>query len=68
MATFVGLTRDHSGEVIYVNMDKVIQMQRHDQKYTSLTPDNNQRSGVTVSETPEQILDLIRGTKLEHQR
>lgn len=63
MATFVRLTRDNSGDIIYVNMDKVIQLERHGDKYTVLTPNNNERLGVTVSETPDKILDLIHHEK-----
>jgi hypothetical protein len=60
MATFISLRRDNSGDVIHVNMDKVISMERHQDKYTTLTPDNNQPTGISVSETPEQIMDMIR--------
>jgi hypothetical protein len=58
MATFVRVTRDQSGVVIYVNMDKVILIERSE-KYTILKPNNNALMNELVKETPEQILDLI---------
>jgi hypothetical protein len=60
MAIFVTLRRDNSGDTIHVNMDKVISMERHQDKYTSLKPENNELTGITVSETPAQIMDMIR--------
>jgi hypothetical protein len=62
MATFILVTRDQSGDVIYVNMDKVISIERSP-KYTILKPENNELTGVLVKETPAQILDLIRHEK-----
>jgi hypothetical protein len=58
MATFIRVTRDNSGEIIYVNMDKIISIERS-QNYTLLKPENNQLTGVTVKETPVEIIDLI---------
>jgi hypothetical protein len=59
MATFVRVTRDQSGDFIFVNMDKVILMERS-QEHTILKPNNAELMNEFVKETPEQILDLIR--------
>jgi hypothetical protein len=60
MPTFVALRVDNSDEVIHVNMDAVIKMERHADQYTSLTfGETNVTSNVTVRETPEEIMDMI---------
>ena len=59
MATFVRVTRDQSGDFIFVNMDKVISMERNE-KYTTLKPNNPDLMSELVKENPEDILDLIR--------
>jgi hypothetical protein len=59
MATFVRVTRDQSGDLIFVNMDKVILMERS-QEHTILKPNNAELMSEFVKETPEDILDLIR--------
>lgn len=59
MATFVRLTREPSGDFVFVNMDKMISMERN-HKCTILKPNNPGLMGETVRETPEVILDLIR--------
>jgi hypothetical protein len=58
MATFVRVTRDQSGDFIFVNMDKVILMERS-QERTILKPNNAELMSEFVKETPEDILDLI---------
>jgi hypothetical protein len=58
MATFVRVTRDESGDLIFVNMDKVFSMERS-QKYTILRPNNPDLVGENVKETPQDILDQI---------
>jgi hypothetical protein len=58
MATFVRVTRDESGDLIFVNMDKVFSMER-DQKYTILRPNNAGVVSETVKETPEEIINQI---------
>jgi hypothetical protein len=64
MPTFVALRVDNSDEVIHVNMDAVIKMERHGDQYTSLTfSENNVGSYVTVRETPEEIMDMIWSTR-----
>jgi hypothetical protein len=52
------LTRDESGDLIFVNMDKVFSMERS-QKYTILRPNNPDLVGENVKETPQDILDQI---------
>jgi hypothetical protein len=59
MATFVRVTRNQSGVVIFVNMDKVILMERTQKSYTILKPNNADFTSELVNETPEDILDLI---------
>ena len=60
MATFVRVTRDQSGDFIFVNMDKVFSMERSRQNYTILKPNNGDVTAELVKQTPEDILDLIR--------
>jgi hypothetical protein len=59
MATFVSLTRDNSGDAVHVNMDKVISMERYQDKYTALTLEKNGPATIAVSETPAEIMDMI---------
>jgi hypothetical protein len=59
MASFVTLHADNSEDVYHVNMDFVILMARQDQ-YTNLTFAQDVRRNITVRETPEQIMEMIR--------
>jgi hypothetical protein len=58
MATFVSLTYEGTSGTIHVNMDKVIKMERFQDKYTAITFEPPQ-IGLTVRETPSQIMDMI---------
>ncbi len=53
------MTRDNSGDSVHVNMDKVISMERYQDKYTALTLEKNGPTTITVSETPAQIMDMV---------
>jgi hypothetical protein len=64
MATFVRLTENPSGDLTFVNMNRVISMERQRQgNYTSLFTNINPRSSISVSETPDQIVEMIRHEK-----
>ena len=58
MAAFVSLKVDNSNEIIHVNMDKIVAMERIEERFTALQADDKSR--FTVSETPAQIMDMIR--------
>ena len=63
MATFIALTRDPGGQAIYVNMDNIIAMELvagSKGQCTTLTPETKDRAGITVTETPDEIITLIR--------
>jgi len=61
MATFIALTRDPGGQAIYVNMDRIISMERvAEGQCTTLTPVTKDGAGITVTETPDEIIILIR--------
>ena len=60
MATFVTLHADNSEDVYHVNMDFVILMARWQDQYTNLTFAQDVRRNITVRETPEQIMEMIR--------
>jgi hypothetical protein len=63
MATFIALTRDPGGEAIYINMDRIISLERiagSKGQCTTLTPETKDRAGITVTETPDEIITLIR--------
>jgi hypothetical protein len=57
MANFVSLTHDNAKDTIHVNMDRVITMERIQDKYTAITFEVGK--AITVKETPSQIMDLI---------
>jgi hypothetical protein len=58
MATFVSLNVDNSKDIIHVNMDKIVVMDRIGEKYTALRAAD--KTGFTVSQTPDQIMEMIR--------
>jgi hypothetical protein len=60
MATFIKLRIDNSNEIVHVNMDHVILMERYGDSYTSLLfVENKVRPVVTVRETPEEIIRVM---------
>jgi hypothetical protein len=60
MPTFVSLTHYNSGAVVHVNMDKVFSMERMQDNYTALKPENSDLMGIAVKESPSEIMDMIR--------
>jgi hypothetical protein len=63
MATFVRVARNQSGVVIFVNMDKVILMERTQKSYTILKPNNADFTSELVNERagPGNLHRMISG-------